>query len=124
MESTTVTELIKGVEGKTNTALKPHLRAIDPHLLYDIGMVFRHGAKKHGLENFRTQTPEAAGEVWDALLRHAVDFASGKPIDAESGLHALAHLGANLSMLYRLIHEYGSQAVLNYINPRLVGPKI
>jgi hypothetical protein len=63
--------------------------ALDPQALWEVGNVAGFGGKKYARYNF------AKGYKWslsyDALQRHLMLFWGGENIDAESGLHHIAH---------------------------------
>lgn len=108
---------IPGIEGKGDLSKKPHHAAIDPYLLKELAQVMRFGANKHGKNNFRTMTQEAAQEIRDSVSRHFNDgFLCGEEKDSESGLSHLAHMVANVMFLYRLCRRFGYTEVMDIIN--------
>jgi hypothetical protein len=107
---------IAGITGKGDLSKKPHPRALNPDLLKETANCFRFGQLKHGVNNFRKMEPEAAGEIFDALLRHLLDYMSGETHAKDSGLHHLAHADANLHMLYRIIKRSNDKEVLEVIS--------
>ncbi len=108
---------IPGIEGKGDLSKKPHHAAIDPYLMRELAQVMRFGANKHGKNNFRTMTQEAAQEIRDSVSRHFNDgFLCGEEKDAESGMSHLAHMVANVMFLYRLCRRFGYTEVMNVIN--------
>lgn len=109
-------DLPEGIKGKTELDFKPHLTALDPYLIMETGLAFRYGRKKHGKDNFRKMTPEAAQEVFDALLRHVFAYMAGESKASDSDIHHLAHVVANCSMLFRLIEKYGDEEVKRNIS--------
>lgn len=108
-------ELPEGVKAKIDLNIKPHMVAFDPIFMHEIGNTFRYGANKHGLNNFRKMTPEAAQFIADAALRHMYAFLAGEYVAGDSDCAHLAHAAANLSMLYRLCYIYGYEEVLTHI---------
>lgn len=108
--------LPEGIKGKGDLDYKPHLAAIDPYLLMETGLAFRYGQKKHGKDNFRKMTPEAAQELFDALFRHLLAYQAGETHAGDSEVHHLGHVVANCSMLFRLIEKYGDDEVLKVIS--------
>lgn len=114
--STASTSNIPGLTGKGDLTTKPHLVALNPALELEIGKAFRYGQLKHGVNNFRKMTPEAAQGVVDALQRHLYAYLTGEIYAADSGVHHLGHVGANLHMLYRLIALHGDKEVLKSIS--------
>lgn len=107
---------IAGVTGKGDLSKKPHPRALNPDLLKETANCFRFGQLKHGVDNFRKMEPEAAGEIFDALIRHLLDYMAGETHAKDSGLHHLAHADANLHMLYRIIKRSSDKEVLEVIS--------
>lgn len=61
-----------------------------PEAIFELARVYRFGAGKYADYNFRL------GYDWslsfDALMRHAFEFWSGKDLDEESGLNHMAHV--------------------------------
>jgi hypothetical protein len=107
---------IAGITGKGDLSKKPHPRALNPDLLKETANAFRFGQLKHGVDNFRKMDSEAAGEVFDALLRHLLDYMAGETHAKDSGLHHLAHADANLHILYRIIKRSSDQEILKVIS--------
>jgi len=107
---------IAGIEGKGDLSTKPHPRALNPDFTLETAKVFRFGQNKHGIDNFRTMTDEASGEIWDALQRHLLAYQTGETHATDSNLHHLAHAAANLHMLFRLIKRHGDDKVLKIIS--------
>lgn len=110
------TSTIAGITGKGDLSKKPHPRALNPDFNIEIAKVFRFGQQKHGVDNFRTMTQEASGEIIDAMQRHLLAYLSGETHADDSKLHHLAHAAANLHMLYRLIKRHGDKEVLKIIS--------
>ena len=104
-----------GITGKGSLSEKPHIIALNPALLLEVGRAFRYGAEKHGLNNFRRMTPDASQYLMDAALRHLYQYLDGEHRADDSGVHHLAHVVANISMLYRLIDKYGDAYTLDEI---------
>ena len=107
---------IAGITGKGDLSKKPHPRALNPDLLNETAKCFRFGQIKHGVDNFRTMDEQASGELIDALLRHLNAYLSGETHADDSKLHHLAHVDANIHMLYRLIKRHGDAKVLEVIS--------
>ena len=107
---------IPGITGKGDMSDKPHMRALNPKFLLEIGRVFRFGQKKHGMDNFRLMTPEAAGELIDASMRHLLAYIGGEESASDSGLSHLAHLVANINMLYRIQSRGSYEEVIKIIS--------
>ncbi len=107
---------IPGLTGKGNLSEKALFSAIDPKLLREVGLGFRKGSIKHGLNNFRKMDLTAAQGVWDSLNRHVNDYACGIAIDPDTGISNLALIVTNVSMLYRLTHLYSNKDVIESIS--------
>ena len=65
-----------------------------------VARVFTYGAQKYSAQNWRKGT--SWSRYIDALERHWSDWKQRKEMDAESGLHHLAHLVANAMILLEL----------------------
>lgn len=76
--------------GKTRWGLMPSV------CLEKIAEVFTYGASKYGDNNWRNVEAE---RYVDALFRHLHAWLQGEQNDKESGLHHLAHAGANVLFL-------------------------
>jgi hypothetical protein len=89
--------------GKKFDAEKPDLSLLPKAFLDGTARAFMHGEKKYGRYNY------CNGMDWHrlvaSLLRHATEFNEGIDIDAESGLHVLDLLGANVAMLQVYVTE-------------------
>jgi hypothetical protein len=107
---------IAGITGKGDLSKKAHYRALSPDLNKDTALAFTFGRAKHGVDNFRKMTPEASGEIYDALMRHLEAFRIGEVKADDSKIHHLAHACANLHMLYRLCMIHSNQEVLKVIS--------
>jgi hypothetical protein len=107
---------IAGITGKGDLSKKAHYRALSPDLNKDTALAFTFGRTKHGVDNFRKMTPEASGEIYDALMRHLEAFRMGEVKADDSKIHHLAHACANLHMLYRLCMVYSNEEVLKVIS--------
>jgi hypothetical protein len=106
---------IPGISGKGDLSNKAHYRALSPDLNKDTALAFTFGKTKHGTDNFRKMTPAAAGEIYDALMRHLEAFHLGEFKAEDSNIHHLAHACANLHMLYRLCVIYSDEEVVKII---------
>lgn len=108
---------IPGIEGKGDLTKKAIHSSIDPYFIAELAKVFQYGAKKHGKNNYRSQTQEAAQEVRESIGRHFNDgFLCGNELDDESGLSHLAHMAANIIFLHRLCRKFGYTEVMKVIN--------
>ena len=94
---------------------KPHLAYFDAHLEYEMGIGMRHGANKHGWNNHRELTAEAAQQILDSVKRHLNAYLRGEQIDSELQINHLACVVNNINFLYRLDRLFGHEAVLESI---------
>lgn len=94
---------------------KPHLAYFDPHLEYEMGLGMRKGAEKHGWNNHRNLTDEAAQQIVDSVKRHLNAYLREEQIDPELQINHLACVVNNINFLYRLDRKFGYEAVLNSI---------
>lgn len=106
---------IPGITGKGDLSQKAHYRALNPDLNHETAMTFTYGKTKHGVDNFRKMNHEAAGEIWDALMRHLEAYRMGESHAEDSKKHHLAHACANLHMLFRLTKNHGDDTVIQVI---------
>lgn len=106
---------IPGISGKGDLSKKAHYRALSPDLNKDTALAFTFGRIKHGEMNFKQMDERAAGEIWDALMRHIEAYRLGEAVADDSKIHHLAHACANLHMLYRLTKKFGDESILNSI---------
>jgi hypothetical protein len=70
----------------------------------EVARALQTGAVKYGKKNYRT-IPIFASTYGAALRRHVGAWLSGEDLDPESGLSHLAHVGANLHVLYGAIES-------------------
>lgn len=99
----------KNLEGK------PHLACFDPHLEYEMGLGMRKGAKKHGWNNHRALTVEAAQQILDSVKRHLNSYLRGEQIDPELQINHLACVVNNINFIYRLDRLFGYDEVIQNI---------
>jgi len=79
-----------------NGKLQWHLLPIRP--LKQIVRVMQFGADKYGPFDWqRLKDPEE--RYYNALLRHIFAWREGEKLDPETGIHHLAHAGANIIFL-------------------------
>lgn len=79
-----------------NGKLQWHLLPIEP--LRQIVRVLQHGAEKYEPNNWqKLENPRE--RYYNALLRHIFAWRDGEKYDTDSGLHHLAHAGANIIFL-------------------------
>lgn len=90
----------KADQGKAPLALLPFSQ------LAPIAQVLAFGAKKYGIDNWKTATKEDQKRYHHAVLRHLGAYLEGEKNDPESGFSHLAHAGCNiLFMLYFEMNE-------------------
>ena len=77
---------------------KPSMFAVPPVALVLLGEVMKTGMDKYGLFNWRG-TEVKSSVYYDAILRHLMEWRDGEMVDAESGLHPLAHVMACCAIL-------------------------
>lgn len=65
----------------------------------EIAAALSHGAHKYGRKNFH-QTPILANVYGGAIRRHIGQWLDGEDFDKDSGLSHLAHIGANIHVLF------------------------
>lgn len=76
-------------EGKTP------LHYLEPDANKQIAWAMKSGADKYGYRNYTIEPIKATVYV-DALERHIAAWRNGEDVDPDSGLHPLAHIGANV----------------------------
>lgn len=76
---------------------KPGLDMIPPTLLFGVGAVLTHGAKKYSRGNWMRGM--SFSEVQRAVLSHIEKWASGETLDPESELPHLDHAACGLAFL-------------------------
>jgi hypothetical protein len=81
---------------------KTRLDLLEPVADEQIARALAFGADKYGIRNF-TQTPIEARVYVAALRRHIDAWLNGRDIDRDSGLHPLAHVGANVHVVLAAI---------------------
>jgi hypothetical protein len=108
-----------GISTKDDLVLKGHYRAISPHLLHDMAMIFRQGIAKHGLDSHRNITAKHAGDIYDALMRHIEKVRLGEFFDLESKQPHFAHAACNLSILMNINAKYNAEDIIKSINGEL-----
>lgn len=85
-------EGVKHDDGKLLWSLLP-LRPVQ-----EIVKVLMRGAKKYAPENWK-HVPDARTRYFNATMRHITAWKMGEPLDAEWGLHHLAHAGCCILFL-------------------------
>lgn len=112
-----------------NDAMKPRMSLIPQLAKLEVAKVMTYGAEKYADYNWMD------GFDWtiltDAAERHITSFNCGEDVDAESGLHHLAHAACCVMMLYEITQlcpekdnrwerwqtEEGRQALLKALEP-------
>lgn len=84
-------------DGKTDWAILP-ISAME-----DIIEVLKFGEKKYARGNFAAGNGISYSRIINSLLRHIYAFMRGEDRDPESGLHHIAHAGANVVFLLHYI---------------------
>lgn len=83
--------------GVKHDSKKPRPSLISPAFLLEIGAVLEHGASKYSEGNWVLVDK---ARYLDAAFRHWLQYLTGEKLDKDSGFSHLAHLGANLSILF------------------------
>lgn len=83
---------------------KPPLHLLEHSADVEIAKVMAHGAEKYGRRNFYT-IPILANVYGGAIRRHIGAWLMGEDIDPESGHSHLAHIGANIHVLFAAMQE-------------------
>jgi hypothetical protein len=78
---------------------KPRLDLLEHCADVEIAAALLTGAAKYGVGNYRT-IPIAARVYGAAIKRHVGAWLEGQELDPESGLSHLAHIGANVHVLF------------------------
>lgn len=78
---------------------KAPISQLDAELLRQTALVMEFGERKYDRGNWRKGIPY--NRCLDSLFRHILSFKEGETLDAESGLHHLAHAAANIQFLLR-----------------------
>jgi len=98
----TGTKIVEGVKHDGSKDQRPDLlpfRALD-----EISKVLAHGAEKYADDNWQ-KLPKLRRRYLAASLRHLFKWRLGEKLDADSGLHHLAHLACDV--LFILSAEIG-----------------
>lgn len=96
------TKMQQGCASRKNDRKEDKLRwdLLPLGLIKEIVKVYHFGAKKYGPNTWQG-LDDGYNRYKAAMLRHLVAFEEGETVDAESGLHPLAHVAWNaLAMLY------------------------
>jgi hypothetical protein len=76
---------------------KPRMDLLDAEWLIETAKVLTFGARKYAPNRWRDGI--AQSRVFAALLRHLFAWLKGEDLDAETGLHHLAHASCELMFL-------------------------
>jgi hypothetical protein len=89
-------------EAEARALGKTRLDLLEPVAEKQIAEALSNGADRHGLRNF-TQSPIAARVYIAAIRRHVDAWLAGEDNAEDSGLHHLAHVGANVHVVLAAI---------------------
>lgn len=79
---------------------KPPIHLIPADILCDIANVFKMGAEKYGVNNWRDDADTTSwSRTYSSLQRHLIAWQTGEDTDPESGLPHLAHATTQLMIL-------------------------
>lgn len=93
---------MEGVNPKDLAAVrdnKPRLDLLEHCADVQIAAAMADGARKYKKKNYRT-TPIQGSVYGGAIRRHVGAWLAGEDIDPQSGLPHLAHIGANVHVLF------------------------
>lgn len=79
---------------------KPPLHLLEYPADVEISLVLETGAVKYGKKNFRVVGSISADVYGGAIRRHIGAWLNGEDLDHDSGLSHLAHIGANIHVLF------------------------
>ena len=77
---------------------KVPLDLLEPAADREIALAMAFGAAKYGIRNY-VETPINARVYVAAIRRHVAAWLEGEEVAADSGLHHLAHVGANVHVV-------------------------
>lgn len=83
---------------------KPPLDLLEYEPNVAISWAMKNGADKYGRANYRT-IPISMRTYIAAIERHAGLLLSGEDYAEDSGIHHLAHIGANVHVLLKAIYD-------------------
>ncbi len=93
-------------EGKKYDAGKYRHSLLPAGVLKEVIAVMEYGAQKYGENNWQ-QLTDGQRRYYDAAMRHLDAWRAGTPVDAESGLHHLAHAMCSLMFIVWLDENQG-----------------
>lgn len=88
-------ELVNPKDVEAQKLGKAPLEYLEPAADDAIAYALKYGADKYGVRNF-IQSPISARVYIGAIRRHVRSWLAGEDIAEDSGLHHLAHIGANV----------------------------
>ncbi len=77
---------------------KTPLSLVPSEGIRQIALAMKSGADKYGVYNWRNKKVQTMIYI-DAILRHTLEYLDREDKDKDSGLHPLAHVGANVVLL-------------------------
>lgn len=90
----------KGTKFDKDPMLKPRIGLVPLRAMWEIGKVMTDGAKKYSEFNWKGGLKYS--RLYDAALRHIIQFIEGEDVDPESGLHHLGHAACCITMLLEM----------------------
>jgi hypothetical protein len=101
-------------EGRKFDGGKLEYGLLPPKALEETVKVLTFGAQKYERDNWK-KVPDSKRRYFDALQRHVWAWKNGEQIDAESGIHHLAHAMCCLMFLYEhdTIYSLDNEKVKN-----------
>jgi hypothetical protein len=84
------------MEARKNDTGKLKYSLISPEFIESLTRVMQYGAEKYAENNWVGLEKK---RIFDALMRHVMEYWKGNEIDADSGLPHLSHIAANAMML-------------------------
>lgn len=82
---------------------KPPLDLIERDAMVELAWAMKNGADKYGVGNYRTVGTISARVYVAAIMRHAMAWLDRENLDPDSGINHLAHVMANVNVLYGAI---------------------
>lgn len=89
-----------GKKFDSDPILKPSIGLVPLRAMWEIAKVMSFGAQKY--DRFNWKGGIRYSRLYDAALRHLIQFIEGEDIDPESGLPHLAHAGCCITMLLEM----------------------
>lgn len=98
-----MTTLVNPKDVEAQKLGKAPLEYLEPIADRQIAWAMKYGGDKYGIRNY-TISPISARVYVGAMRRHLADWSEGEDIASDSGLHHLAHVGANVHVVLKAIH--------------------